>query len=54
MKKNPKEYEALTEKFFEGIKEKGCDEKFCHYVWDVQIALSRGLTKSYAPLYGDI
>ena len=41
-KKNPAEYEALTTKFFEGIKEKGCDERFCHYVWDIQIALSRG------------
>ena len=41
-KKNPKEYEELTKKFFEGIKEKNCDERFCHYVWDVQIALSRG------------
>ena len=41
-KKNPKEYEELTEKFFNGIKEKGCNERFCHYVWDVQIALSRG------------
>lgn len=41
-KKNPKEYEELTKKFFDGIKEKGCDERFCHYVWDVQIALSRG------------
>lgn len=42
MKKNPKEYEELTKKFFDGIKEKGCNERFCHYVWDVQIALSRG------------
>ena len=41
-KKNPAEYEALTEQFFKGIKEKGCNEQFCHYVWDVQIALSRG------------
>ena len=41
-KKNPKEYEELTEKFFKGIEEKGCDKRFCHYVWDVQIALSRG------------
>jgi len=41
-KKNPKEYEELTEKFFKGIKEKNCDERFCHYVWDIQIALSRG------------
>ena len=36
------EYEALTEQFYKGIKEKGCSERFCHYVWDVQIALSRG------------
>ena len=41
-KKNPAEYEALTEQFYKGIKEKGCSERFCHYVWDVQIALSRG------------
>ena len=41
-KKNPKEYEALTEQFFQGIKEKGCDENFCRYVWNIQIALSRG------------
>ena len=41
-KKNPAEYEALTEQFYKGIKEKGCSEHFCHYVWDVQIALSRG------------
>lgn len=41
-KKNPKEYEALTAEFFEGIRKKGCDERFCSYVWSVQIALSRG------------
>ena len=41
-KKNPGEYEILTEQFYKGIKEKGCNERFCHYVWDVQIALSRG------------
>ena len=41
-KKNPAEYEQLTETFFNEIKEKGCDERFCHYVWDIQIALSRG------------
>ena len=41
-KKNPQEYEALTEQFFQGIKLKNCDERFCHYVWDIQIALSRG------------
>lgn len=41
-KKNPKDYEALTEQFFKGIREKGCDENFCSYVWNQQIALSRG------------
>ena len=41
-KKNPAEYEKLTDEFFNGIREKGCDEKFCHYVWDIEVALSRG------------
>ena len=41
-KKNPAEYEKLTEEFFNGIREKGCDERFCHYVWDIEVALSRG------------
>ena len=41
-KKNPKEYEEITEKFFNGVKEKGLDTRFCHYVWDEEIALSRG------------
>lgn len=41
-KKNPKEYEALTEEFFHTIKEKGCSETFCRYVWNIEIALSRG------------
>ena len=41
-KKNPKEYEEITEKFFQNVKEKGLDARFCHYVWDEEIALSRG------------
>ena len=41
-KKNPAEYEKLTDEFFNGIREKGCDERFCHYVWDIEVALSRG------------
>lgn len=41
-KKNPKEYEALTKEFYETTKEKGVDQKFAHYVWDVLIAMSRG------------
>ena len=41
-KKNPKEYEEITEKFFNRVKEKELDARFCHYVWDEEIALSRG------------
>lgn len=41
-KKNPAEYEKLTEEYFQTIKEKGCDEKLCTYVWNVLIAMSRG------------
>ena len=41
-KKNPKEYEALTKLFFEQVKEKKLDENFCDYVWNTEIALSRG------------
>ena len=42
MKKNPKEYEELEVKFFERVKEQHLSEKFCNYVWKVEIALSRG------------
>ena len=41
-KKNPKEYEQLTVEFFERVKEKHLREKFCSYVWNVEVALSRG------------
>ena len=41
-KKNPAEYEKLTEEYFKITKEKGCDEKLCKYVWNVLIAMSRG------------
>lgn len=41
-KKNPKEYEQLTTEFFERVKEKHLSEKFCSYVWNVEVALSRG------------
>ena len=41
-KKNPAEYEALTQEFFEEIKKRGCNEKLCSYVWNVLIAMSRG------------
>ena len=41
-KKNPKEYEQLTAEFFQMVKEKNLSEKFCKYVWNTEIALSRG------------
>ena len=41
-KKNPAEYEKLTEEYFETIKEKNCDSALCTYVWNVLIAMSRG------------
>ena len=50
-KKNPKEYDALTKQFFENVKEKGLSEKFCNYVWNVEIALSRGYGFNAAHTY---
>ena len=50
-KKNPKEYDALTKQFFDNVKEKGLNEKFCHYVWDVEVALSRGYGFNAAHTY---
>lgn len=41
-KKNPKEYDRLTEEFYRVTSEKGIDQKFAHYVWDVLIAMSKG------------
>lgn len=41
-KKNPKDYEALTQEFYEKTSELGIDQKFAHYVWDVLIAMSKG------------
>lgn len=41
-KKNPKEYNKLTEEFYAVTKEKGIDQRFAHYVWDVLIAMSKG------------
>ena len=41
-KKNPKEYDALTKEFYEVTRQKGIDQNFAHYVWDVLIAMSKG------------
>ena len=50
-KKNPKDYDALTKQFFDNVKEKNLDETFCHYVWDVEVALSRGYGFNAAHTY---
>ena len=50
-KKNPKEYDALTKQFFDNVKEKGLSEKFCNYVWNIEIALSRGYGFNAAHTY---
>jgi len=50
-KKNPKDYDALTKQFFDNVNEKGLNEKFCHYVWDVEVALSRGYGFNAAHTY---
>lgn len=41
-KKNPADYEKITNEYFEETSKKGCNIDLCHYVWDVLIAMSRG------------
>ena len=41
-KKNPKDYDALTKEFFKVTEEKGINQRFATYVWNVLIAMSRG------------
>ena len=41
-KKNPAEYEKLTEEYFKTTKEKELNQNLCKYVWNVLIAMSRG------------
>lgn len=41
-KKNPKEYEVIENQFFDRVDEKKLHKEFCDYVWNKQIALSRG------------
>ena len=50
-KKNPKEYDALTKQFFDNVKEKRLNEAFCKYVWNIEIALSRGYGFNAAHTY---
>lgn len=41
-KKNPAEYDRLTEEYFDNCKEKGLSWNLCNYVWNVLVATSRG------------
>ena len=41
-KKNPAEYEKLTEEYFKVTKEKELNQALCMYVWNVLIAMSKG------------
>ena len=50
-KKNPKEYDALTKQFFDNVKEKDLSRAFCNYVWNIEIALSRGYGFNAAHTY---
>lgn len=41
-KKNAKDYEALTQTYFEECEKKGLSKNLCNYVWNVLVATSRG------------
>lgn len=41
-KKNPAEYENLTQEYFENADKKGLSTNLCNYVWNVLVATSRG------------
>lgn len=52
-KKNPKEFDQLTEEYYNNIKEKGLSYNLCNYVWKVLVAYSRGygFNKSHTLAY---
>ena len=52
-KKNPKEFDQLTEEYFQNMKEKGLSKNLCNYVWKVLVAYSRGygFNKSHTLAY---
>jgi DNA polymerase-3 subunit alpha len=41
-KKNPAEYDKLTQEYFDNMREKNLSENLCNYVWNVLVATSRG------------
>lgn len=52
-KKNPKEFDQLTEEYYKNIQEKGLSKNLCEYVWKVLVAYSRGygFNKSHTLAY---
>ena len=52
-KKNPKEFDQLTEEYFTNVKEKNLSKALCSYVWKVLVAYSRGygFNKSHTLAY---
>ena len=52
-KKNPKEFDQLTEEYYNNIKEKNLSYNLCNYVWKVLVAYSRGygFNKSHTLAY---
>ena len=53
MKKNPKDFNALQNEFYEVIKEKKLSYKLCDYVWKILISMSKG-SRFQAPLYSNV
>ena len=52
-KKNPKEFDQLTDEYFKNMREKGLSSALCNYVWKVLVAYSRGygFNKSHTLAY---
>ena len=52
-KKNPKEFEQLTEEYYDNMVEKKLSKCLCNYVWKVLVAYSRGygFNKSHTLAY---
>ena len=52
-KKNPKEFEQLTQEYFDNCEKKQLSKNLCNYVWKVLVAYSRGygFNKSHTLAY---
>lgn len=52
-KKNPKEFDGLTEEYYQNIKDKNLSYNLCNYIWRVLVAYSRGygFNKSHTLAY---